>query len=252
MKSTTNYVFVHGGGQGGWVWDETVAALRLQSSTDVGSIMTLDAPGCGTKRGRTTEGLDMEQIAREFVSEIERAGLSHVVLVGHSQAGQTLPMMARLRPDLFSHLVYVTCSAPLPGQSVQQMIGSGLHATNADEVGWPADPATTSMNDRYYLMFCNDMSEEQTAVFLPKLGKDMWPAATYSETSWRYDDCNDVPSTYILCLRDQSLPPQWQKRFAERLGARQIVRIDAGHQVMNSRPHALAEILHRTVPTRAN
>lgn len=34
-----------------------------------------------------------------------------------------------------------------------------------------------------------------------------------------------------------------QEIFAERLGAGRRVRIDAGRQVMNTRPHALAEVL---------
>ncbi len=185
----------------------------------------------------------MEQVAQELVSEIEDVGLRNVVMVGHSQAGQAVPIMARLRPELFRRLIYVTCSAPLPGQNVQQMIGKSLHCSNSEEVGWPVDPATTSVEDRYDRMFCNDMTVEGKAAFLRQLGGDMWPAATYSETGWRYDDCDRIPSTFVLCLRDQSLPLVWQERFAKRLGTQRLVRIDAGHQVMNSRPHALAEIL---------
>ena len=43
--------FVLGGGQGGWVWDETIAALKRQTSNAVRT-RALDAPACGTKRGR--------------------------------------------------------------------------------------------------------------------------------------------------------------------------------------------------------
>lgn len=243
MDSAIDYAFLHGGGQGGWVWEETIAALRLQSPAQIGKIVSLDAPGCGKKRGRATDGLGMEQVAQELVSEIEDAGLRNVVMVGHSQAGQALPIMARLRPELFRRLIYVTCSAPLPGQNVQQMIGKSLHGSNSEEVGWPVNPATTSVEDRYDQMFCNDMTVEGKAAFLRQLGGDMWPADTYSETSWRYNDCDRIPSTFVLCLRDQSLPLRWQERFAKRLGTQRLVRIDAGHQVMNSRPHALAEIL---------
>ena len=37
--------------------------------------------------------------------------------------------------------------------------------------------------------------------------------------------------------------PLWQERFAARVHANSTPRIDAGHQVMNTRPQALAEIL---------
>ena len=29
--TTVSFVFLHGGGQGGWVWDETIAAMKRQS-----------------------------------------------------------------------------------------------------------------------------------------------------------------------------------------------------------------------------
>jgi pimeloyl-ACP methyl ester carboxylesterase len=47
----------------------------------------------------------------------------------------------------------------------------------------------------------------------------------------------------VICLRDGILPVSWQEVFATRLQASRRVRIDAGHQVMNTRPEALAEIL---------
>jgi pimeloyl-ACP methyl ester carboxylesterase len=71
----------------------------------------------------------------------------------------------------------------------------------------------------------------------------MWPPQTYAETAWSYDDFGGVPATYVVCLEDQALPVHWQLKFAERLKVERLVHIDAGHQVMNTRPHALAEAL---------
>ena len=39
------------------------------------------------------------------------------------------------------------------------------------------------------------------------------------------------------------LPVAWQEIFAERLRVERRIRIDCAHQAMNTRPHALAEIL---------
>jgi hypothetical protein len=46
-------------------------------------------------------------------------------------------------------------------------------------------------------------------------------------------------------LRDAILPLSWQEIFADRLKATRRLRIDAGHQVQNSRPPALAEFMLR-------
>jgi pimeloyl-ACP methyl ester carboxylesterase len=243
MNAGIDYAFLHGGGQGGWVWEQTVAALTSQTNGTFGRALTLDIPGCGAKRGRVTDALGIDDIAAELIGDIEAAGLRDVVLVGHSQAGTILPRLVRRRADLFRHVVYVSCLVPLAGQTTLSMMGSGLHGQHPQEVGWPVDPATHSINERYAAMFCNDMSALETSRFLARLGSDTWPASTYAASDWLYDGLASVPSSYVVCWQDGILPAAWQERFAERVGASRLVRIDAGHQVMNTRPHALAEVL---------
>jgi len=237
----TDFAFLHGGGQGGWVWDETIAAMALQSG-GTARCLALDAPGCGTKRDRDTSGIAFADTTRELIADIEAAGYRDVVLVGHSQAGMTMPQMAEFAPHLFRRLVYVTCSAPLASLTTLDQMGHGGHGDNDEEVGYPVAPGA-SMEDRFRAMFCNDMDEDRAADFLGKLGRDGWPASAYTFSDWRYDHLRAIPSTYVLCRRDMALPPVWQHRFADRLHARRVISIDAGHQVMNTRPHALAEVL---------
>lgn len=238
----TNFVFAHGGGQGSWVWDETIAALEQQSG-GTAKCLALDAPGCGAKRGRDTAMVEFDDIAHELIADIEASGLRDVVLVGHSQAGMVLPRVAEFRPDLLSRLVYVTCSAPPPGMTTIERMGGGVHGQDPEQVGWPVDPATSTVEERYRIMFCNDMDEAATEAFLGKLGGDMWPMSSYAYRDWRYDHLGAIPAAFVLCLRDMSLPPEWQERFAEAFKVDRTVRIDAGHQVMNTRPQALAEVL---------
>ena len=81
MTTTHTYAFVHGGMQGGWVWDETLAALAQQTSHRFGQSHVLDVPGCGSKRGWPTDELDVAQVADELAGEMESAGLREVILV---------------------------------------------------------------------------------------------------------------------------------------------------------------------------
>jgi pimeloyl-ACP methyl ester carboxylesterase len=238
----TDFVFMHGGGQGGWVWDETIAALQAQSGGTV-CCLALDGPGCGAKRGRDTGEMAYAEMIAELVDDVVASGLRDIVLVGHSMAGMTTPEMAALRPDLFRRLIFVTASAPLPGKTNLDQMGLGLHGQYEHQVGWPIDPVTHTMEERFRVMFCSDMAPAQADAFLAKLGDDMWPAICYSHEDWQRDHLVQVPSSYVLCLKDMSLPLAWQERFAERLHADRLIRIDAGHQVMNTRPQALAEVL---------
>ncbi|MBW8784896.1 MAG: alpha/beta hydrolase [Novosphingobium sp.] len=238
-----NFAFVHGGGQGSWVWDETIAALELQAGPGKARCLALDAPGCGTKRARDTSAMGWDEIVDDFVHDIEVSGLSNVILVGHSQAGTVLPSIAERRPDLIRKLVYVSCIAPDPGLTVIEMSTQRLHGMKDTPAGRALNDESMAQSERNRVMFCNDMHANVADAFLARLGEDGWPRSSYEARDWPYEHLAEVPGTYVLCLADAILPPEWQERFAERFHCNHMVRIDAGHQVMNTRPHALAEVL---------
>lgn len=241
----TDFVFVHGGGQGGWVWGETIAALQ---SVGAPRTLALDVPGCGAKRGRETDILGFPALIAELVAEVEAAGFRDVVLVGHSQAGTVLPMMAALRPGLFRRLVYLACTAPDDCLTIMEMTQDRVHGKAQGHSGQGEggraflDPALP-MTERYRLMFCNDMDESQADTFLARLGSDQWPRCSYEWREWQYDHLAEMPTTYVVCLRDAVLPPHWQDHYARAVHADRIVPFDAGHQAMNTRPQAFAELL---------
>lgn len=238
--AVADFVFLHGGGQGSWVWAETIAALGQQAGAASLRCLALDIPGCGVKRDEDTDAITFGAIIDELVAEVEAFASDPVVLVGHSQAGTVLPAMVARRPDLFARLIYVSCIAPQPGTAVfaafceQAEVSAGVRAFM--EQSLPFEECSR-------LMFCNDMTTKQTEAFLAKLGTDQWPPSVLDMSDWPYAHLAGVPSTYVQCLADEALPPNWQERFAGRLHASRVVRIDAGHQAMNTRPHALAEIL---------
>jgi pimeloyl-ACP methyl ester carboxylesterase len=240
----THFALLHGGGQGGWAWEPTIAALRAQAGPDAVRSLALDIPGCGQKRGRATDGVTPLDVAHELIGDLEQSDMRDVVLVGHSLAGNVLPLLAELRPDLFRRLVYLACSIPLPGQTVQQMMGTGMQGERDDEVGWPVAPGP-EIQDKYPAMYCNDMDEHQARRFLAQLVGDEWPASYFTNTSFAFANIGAVPATYVVCLQDRSLPVGWQETFAHRFAAGRLVRLDAGHQAMITRPHALAEALLR-------
>jgi len=221
------------------VWDETLAALDLQSHGNFGRALSLDIPGCGSKRGRVTDGITVPDIVAELIADIEAAGLRDIVLVGHSQAGTLLPLLIKARPSLFRRVVYVSCLAPTGAQTALNWRAE-MPDTGSALLHNSAPPGS---RERYRAMFCNDMTPHEAEAFLDKLGNDRWPASSYELSGWHYEHLNVLPATYVLCLRDATLVPQWQETFAGRLRVRNIVRVDAGHQVMNTRPQGLAEIL---------
>ena len=229
------FVFIHGAMQASWVWDETIAAITRQSGGKA-RCLALDIPGCGAKRGVDTAAIAFDALIAGMVADLEGSGLPDVVLVGHSQAGTVLPRMAEACALRLKRLVHVAAVAPPPGHSVLYTSPQG-----SPEGSVPPDPA--GMGDFLRGLFCNDMGAAQADAFMARLGHDAWPPQSYAETGWRYEHLDGIPATYIHCLRDATVSPARQDEFATRLRVDEVVRIDAGHQVMNTRPEALAEVL---------
>ena len=58
-----------------------------------------------------------------------------------------------------------------------------------------------------------------------------------------YDHLKAIPSTYIFCNQDNCVPPDKQEAYLANLHIDKVIRIDSGHQPMNSRPGELADLL---------
>jgi pimeloyl-ACP methyl ester carboxylesterase len=236
-----DFIFHHGGGQGGWVWDETISALKSQAP-GAHRYLVLDVPGCGAKRDRDTSRVSFHDIVSESMNEIEASGMSDIILVGHSQAGTVMPALFERRSDLFKRLIYLSCIAPEPGENATS-VAEKVHSNGKGPLENVFNNPNVPLIEQSRQMFCNDMTSEQTQTFLGNLLKDQWPATSRHNYDWRYEHLVDAPTSYVICLRDMILTPEAQMGFALRLHADRITRIDAGHQAQNTRPHGLAEIL---------
>ena len=97
-------------------------------------------------------------------------------------------------------------------------------------------------------MFCNDMDDEQTRFMLERTGTEA--AVILAEPVSRAGIPAELPKTFVKLLRDQSLAPEVQDVLVQNLrdspgGDVDVVTIDAGHDVMISRPKELADVLNR-------
>lgn len=239
MIAAPVFALLHGGAQGSWVWTDLASRLRQREA----AVILLDVPGCGIKRHVDTIAYNVDDVVEELVGELAGHTTGPITLVGHSQAGTLLPQIWRHSPALFNRLIYLSCCAPLPGQSVVDMMGYDLQGAHEDQVGWPLDPATHGKDELRQLMFCNDMGSAQAQDFMHLLDHDNWPPGVTYAAHWSYDRLTDCPSSYVLCERDTILPPDWQRRFAVRLACQRTLSIDAGHQAMVTRPDVLAQLL---------
>jgi pimeloyl-ACP methyl ester carboxylesterase len=225
-------VLVHGGAHGAWCWEPLLPFLD-------GDVLAVDLPpksvrgGPGRSESPPELGLLM---LRDFTDSVldafDAARFERVALVGHSMGGLTISEVARREPERVAHLVYVSCIVPPEGRSAMDALPEHL----MDTTPFPVE------------MFCNDMDEEQTRFVLDHLGNEV--GVVLEEAVSRAGAPPELPKTYVKLLRDASLRPDDQDVYIENLrdspgGDVDVVTIDAGHDVMISRPKELAVVLNR-------
>src|SRR5262249_24386385 len=123
--------------------------------------VALDLPGRGGRPG-DLERLRIRDFAAAAARDLESAGISRVVLVGHSMAGLTIPPLRELVPERIASVVFVSCVLPRERQTLFDAMG-------LPESERPRSPADALDPGRAREMFCNDMDAVQTRFVLERL-----------------------------------------------------------------------------------
>lgn len=124
-ESTTTYVIVHGGWDGGSQW--TPIARRLRAAGYEAYTPTLT--GIGQRTHLLSPEVDLTTHVQDIVGVFECENLRDVVLVGHSSGTMVITGVAERVPERLTRLVYVDTVVPGDGQSFVDLIGAQLADT---------------------------------------------------------------------------------------------------------------------------
>jgi len=238
VTSSPTFVFVHGGQHTARCWQPTLDAMR-RVEPEV-ALLAVDLPGHGDEPGDLAN-LTIDQCVRSVVRQIDEAGAERVVLVGHSMAGITLPGVTEvLGADRVAHVVYVACCVPPQGATVM--------STLRPPVSWIAAAMSRFVKVSKPLpapaakwMFANGMTDAQKRQVVAELVPE---SAVVTREPVDRSNMPDLPTTWVLTLRDNSLKPRVQREFISNLGTvDEVVEVDTCHNIMVSEPGRLAELL---------
>lgn len=219
------FALIHGAGSSAWEW-HLVAPLLRTAGHDV---IAVDLPA-----DDDSAGLD------EYVDVVVDAigGSDDVVVVGQSMGGFTAPLVAARVPAT-RLIVLVAAMIPAPGETGSQWWdntgSSAARRAQAERDGRDPDgefdPVAEFLHDvdAGIVEECwNHISEQSDTPF-----RTPWPLAAWP----------DVPTRFVLPLRDRFFPAEFQRRVVrERLGIAPD-EIDTGHLPALARPSELAELL---------
>ena len=228
------FALVHGAWHGAWTWE------RLQPELEGAGhrVVAVDLP---SEDPQAT----FSDYADVVVASLEGVG-DDVVVVGHSLAGHTIPLVAARRP--VRRLVFLCALIALPGRSFVEQLRE-------------ADPVITLPD---YEAGIGEVDEQ---------GRRRW---VDFEIAWSemYGDCDEataraafdrlrpqdttpyrvpcpletlpaVETAYVMGSEDRMVNPDWSRLAApERLGV-EPVELAGSHSPMMARPRELAELLRQ-------
>jgi pimeloyl-ACP methyl ester carboxylesterase len=191
-------------------------------------VVAVDLSGHGARLElKPLDEIRLSDYVEDVVGEIEERDLQDVVLVGHSLAGITLPLVATRLAHRLRKLVYLSTSNPKVGESINDLMKH------------PLSPLSRGAD--FEAMFCNDLDEEASSWLISRLGPE--PPGPMAEQVTLALSPPEVESVYVLLEKDETLPPAFQREQARNAGIQKIVSLDAGHSAFASQPRALAELL---------
>ena len=105
----TTFVLVHGAFHGAWCWDEVRSELEARGHHTIAMDLPCDDPKAGNIR------------YSEVVMHAIQDGGDDVVLVGHSLAGLTIPLVAA--SGSVRGMVFLNAFIPIPGRPFTDQFG---------------------------------------------------------------------------------------------------------------------------------
>ena len=225
-------VFVHGAcvKDGAWWWHPTAELLTKEGVVSE----TPALPSCG-ETGLTPDAQgprladDVAAVRLALTSSDEPT-----VVVAHSYGGIVAAEAAAGIPTV-RHMLLISSYLPEVGESLSSFGGEEpAPFLDIDPEGGTFTVRPEAMAD-IFLQDCDLQTQresiEKTArQSLAVLGE---PVKT---TPW-----STVPSTYLVCQKDNGTPAEVQREFAQRAGT--VVEIEAGHHPFISQPASVRDLI---------
>jgi pimeloyl-ACP methyl ester carboxylesterase len=235
------FVLVHGAFVGGWAWQPLVEALEAEGHT----AEALDLPGAGddqTPVGEVTLYACANRVCSVLAQSQERA-----ILVANSMGGIIVTQAADRCPDQIESLVYVAAFLPRDGQSLLDLtkLPEGKDDQVQANIVVEGDPPVATMPDEASGPALYGSCSEEVARWAIAQQRPQ-PVAPYATpVSLKRGGFDRIERSYVLCRRDQAIPPQLQRLMLKQGNCSDVLELDTDHSPHLSMTAELADHLNR-------
>ncbi|MEC8856661.1 MAG: alpha/beta hydrolase [Chloroflexota bacterium] len=247
----TDYLLVHGAGQGAWSWDPVWGHLTapeehpptLHKRRRANRVHPLELPGHGADAGGDTSAVRLEECVQAITRTVEREQLKDLVLVAHGFSASLVVQAASEMEVPPKRVVLVAGIVPAPQRPLLSAcpaktriafrVMSMLSSFSGQELKLPS----AAING----FLCNGMDSMEVVRLLGFFG----PLPTRVLKSRLPMETSELPCpvTYVVLSQDKMFPPDAQSRVVARFEGAETVEIESCHQVMAQHPEELAEVL---------
>ena len=247
----TDFLLVHGAGQGAWTWGQVWGFLtapeehppRLSRRRRANRVYSLDLPGHGADVDGDTAEVRLEECVHAITRTVEREGLTDLVLVGHGFGGGLLLQAISQLPQLPKRLILVAGIIPVSQRSMlsalpQRARGGFRMLAMLSKLSRQDFRFPSTVISKY---LCNGMDPMDVIHSLGFFGPI--PTRVLTARLSLDDGPPPCPVTYVVLTQDKMLPPETQERMAQRIAGAELISVDSCHQVMLYKPKELADIL---------
>jgi pimeloyl-ACP methyl ester carboxylesterase len=224
-------VLVHGFWGGAAHWTKVILQLSKMGYADIHAV-----------ENPLTSLADDAERTRKMVAQVK----GPVLLVGHSYGGAVITQAGNL-PNVVG-LVYIAAFAPEEGESLGA-IGAAFPPPSGVLNAAPDSDGFVFINPaKFGESFCQDLPPDEQLVMAVTqkapvgslFGEAAGPPAWKAKPSW-----------YQISSEDRMIQPENEKRMAERMGAKKIITLAAGHASLASKPVEVAALIDEAAKATA-
>lgn len=222
----TNIVLVHGAWADGSSWAAAVERLQADGHTVTAPQFTLRSIADDVAKLRRVLALQQ----------------GPTVLAGHSYGGQIMTSLGADAPNV-SALVYVAAFGLDEGESIGALLAQGPPTPALAHLMIDVEGFAWLPQDDFVGHFAADVDPVQARV-MHAVQQPLHASAledVMSAPAWK-----DLPSWYLVATRDEAIPPDAERQFAQRMGAT-TVEVASDHVAMTSHPDDVVQLIEQAV-----
>jgi len=230
MDKVKNIVLVHGAWGDGSHWSKVIQVLQEKRF----NVTAVQNP-------LTSLEDDVDRTRRLLAMQD-----GPTLLVGHSYGGAVITEAATKSPNV-TGLVYIAAFAPDTGESLNSIFSEQAPPSGAANIRPDNDGFLWIDPKKFHESFCQDLSKVEGDV-LSAVQKPI--AARCFDDKITAPAWKTLPTWYQVSENDNMIPPEAERRMAERMKAKTI-SLPASHASLASQPNEVANLIIEAVEALA-